>query len=184
MTGYEIYDEGYEAGYESAMDDLIEVAMEGDPYNREDATKAGVLWTKLRERSEELSRQQRNENDKQKAYQTNKKLNKTLKTMDDIRTKYSKQLPTPNPSHNYPLQSLNYFENGAARASSGDSITNKNSGNKTATINVRKTTKEIVNRNRLREFNSNKKKANESLFDFDDIDHAYLDDEYDDFDYE
>ena len=39
MTGYGIYDEGYEAGYESAMDDLIEVAMEGDPYNREDATK-------------------------------------------------------------------------------------------------------------------------------------------------
>ena len=29
-----------------------------------------------------------------------------------------------------------------------------------------------------------KKKANESIFDFDDIDHAYLNDEYDDFDYE
>lgn len=161
MTGYEIYDEGYEAGYESAMDDLIE-AMEGSPYNRKDATKAGLLYAKLNSQREEA----RKKGDF-------KKVNRISNRMRAIDDKYDKGLPHPN----HRDVSENYY---LGRAIRPDINTN---------TNIRKTAQKIIDKNAFGYYSPykvkvRKKKANEALFDFDDIDHAYLDDEYDDFDYE
>ena len=162
MTGYEIYDEGYEAGYESAMEDLME-AMEGSPYNRKDATKAGVLYSKLNS--------QRNEAREKGDF---KKANRIYKRMQAIDDKYDKWLPDPKRRD----VTVNHFI--SHYVDNPDTPTN---------INVRKTTQKIIDENGGGSYDPykvkvRKKKANEALFDFDDIDHAYLDDEYDDFDYE
>ena len=154
MTGYEIYDEGYEAGYESAMEDLME-AMEAGKSNPGASPMS-------RQFKRDISNPVFREGMKQGLHDTLKYKDK--KMIMDIR---ADELH-PKTVDKYISERKFGYEDGYYHG-------------KRAVLNrMGRSLNSINGKARIK----SKKKANESLFDFDDIDHAYLDDEYDDFDYE
>lgn len=159
MTGYEIYDEGYEAGYESAMEDLME-AMEytGD---------AKAVVNKMKSRLDRNS----SYNYGRRMGQLAVKSKKAHDAYDNAKTlkaavKYQKQYED--------------YDSRADSAYKDIAATIRRRGPENGEAEYQAGIKHGIKYANKRYH----KKANESLFDFDDIDHAYLDDEYDDFDYE
>ena len=158
MTGYEIYDEGYEAGYESAMEDLMEAMEDGK-------LRSKPLTQKQKEAARKRS----------------------------------------DPDHMFNLGRKYGYHNEIGWNESG---TDKGDYHMTKSARIDRHAEDVMYKNdhpykkigphyddayhrgqRIGRAHANGakihlRKGNEALFDFDDIDHAYLDDEYDDFDYE
>ena len=167
MTGYEIYDEGYEAGYESAMEDLME-AMEytGD---------AEAAVAKMRERFKPnspyaLGRQVGINSNRAFKYADKKQSTNNVFAAASYQKKEKKY-----------RDKANDYRDRASHVPVRD-----NNGSLTGTTDVRFNPEFAKGQDFGKKYGGKRyhKKANEALFDFDDIDHAYLDDEYDDFDYE
>ena len=175
MTGYEIYDEGYEAGYESAMEDLME-AMEytGDPEKMLETMKRRIAKGSDHEQGRAVGRAIAKQRAAQNAFDnTNKfkdalnyqrKMNKAADEYDDLMRKRANKMNCYSYDDDVRARKEKDFDDGVAFGANHYNKKYKRV-NKPTKVNVRK-------------------KANEALFDFDDIDHTYLDDEYDDFDYE
>ena len=166
MTGYEIYDEGYEAGYESAMADIME-AMEAKKlspeqlHNLKDSLDHGSFYSygkrtgKMHAKADHFSRMTKKASNDAIARQYQRKSDSRRRRAEEMDRDFN-------------------TSNASVKSIYGDDIAQGMS----TRYNKGKAFGEKYGDKRYH------KKANEALFDFDDIDHAYLDDEYDDFDYE
>ena len=140
--------DSYDLDDDSVMESVFNMVMEGNPNNREDATRAGVLAAKISAKASKASA----DGDYEKARRLNRR-------EDAIADKYRKRLSTPNGGD------YNYYIKGKYQHNmSKDELRN---------ANVRKATKDIVNKDKLGYYDpykvTPKKKAKEDV-DYDEFD--------------
>lgn len=114
--------DSYDLDDDSVMESVIDMVMEGDPNNREDAAKAGILSAKLERKKHKLEIDSRCEKDPTAKAKIDKRIN-TLNTRNNaIKQKYDKDLKHP------VGWELNYYREAkhTAEVEKGGSIKNTN----------------------------------------------------------
>ena len=143
--------DSYDLDDDSVMESVIDMVMEGNPNNRQDATRAGVLSAKIVAKAANAA-----------TLKDHEKVERLMNRNKAIKNKYDKFIESPN-KQNYRNGTDNYFAHGY---SSLHSMTGK-SDYLRQIANVRKVTKSILNKN---EDNMYHNKATEDVDNYDEFD--------------